>query len=92
VSPYADAVLESILIEQALNLGAKGYSATNCRGKGKHEVLEDPLTGISRVRLEFIVRPEVADKIMDYLTLPEFRRRAVAACVEVVQVPASDEF
>ena len=38
------------------------------------------------------MRPEVADKIMEYLTLPEFRRRAVAACMETVQVPASGEF
>jgi hypothetical protein len=38
------------------------------------------------------VQPEVADKIMEYLTLPEFRRRAVAACMETVRVPASHVF
>lgn len=49
------------------------------------------MTGVSRVRLEFLVRPEVGEKTMEYLSLPDFRRRAVAACMEAVQVPASAE-
>jgi Nitrogen regulatory protein P-II len=92
VTVYADGVLESILVEQAMKLGSKGYTVMNCRGKGKHEILDDPLTGVSSVRIEFLVRPEVADKIMQYIDLPQFRLRAVAASMETVQVPASEEF
>jgi hypothetical protein len=75
-----------------MKLGSKGYSVTTCRGKGKHEVLEDPMTGVSLVRIEFLVQPEVGDKIMQYLSRPELRRRAVAGCMETVQVPAAEEF
>lgn len=92
VTVYADAALESFIIQHALAVGARGYSAAECRGKGKHEILADPRTGASVVRIEFLVRPEVGEKIMYYLSSPEFRRRAVAACMESVQVPAGEEF
>jgi Nitrogen regulatory protein P-II len=92
VTVYADAALESIVIEIARRLGSKGYSATACRGKGKHEVLEDPGTGATLVRLEFLVQPAVGEKILQYLDCPEFRRRAIAACMEEVSVVGSDDF
>jgi hypothetical protein len=92
VTIYADAVLEQSLLEKLLALGSKGYTAIECRGKGKHEIVEDPLTGISRVRIEALVQPAVADKIIAYLGRDEFKRRAVAACVETVQVAANEDF
>lgn len=92
VTVYADAVLERSLLEQFLRLGAKGYSVIECRGKGKHEVIEDPFTGVSRVRIDLLVAPAVADQIMTYLTRDEFKRRAVAACVETVEVAVSESF
>jgi hypothetical protein len=64
VMVYADAALKPILIEHFLELGARGYSETDCRGKGKHDVMGDPLTGLSLVRIEVIVKPEVGEKIM----------------------------
>ncbi len=75
-----------------MKLGSNGYSISQCRGKGKHEVMEDPRTGVSLVRIEFLMKPEVWDKIMEHLSDPDFRRRTVAACMETVQVPASDPF
>ena len=47
----ADAVLEQRLLEAFLKLGAKGYNCHYCMGKGRHEILEDPFTGRSRVRI-----------------------------------------
>jgi hypothetical protein len=92
ITVYADASLEQFLIEQFLKLGAKGYSVIECRGKGKHEIIEDPYTGISRVRIETLVQPAVAEKIMHYLARDEFKRRAVAACVESVEAPGAEHF
>ena len=43
-------------------------------------------------RITFLMQPEISDKIMQYHSLPEFRRRSVAACMESVQVPQAEEF
>lgn len=88
---YTDSVLESFLLEHFEKLGAKGYSVSDCRGKGKHDVLEDPRTGRSRVRIETLVKPEVGDKIMEYLSREEFKRRAVALCMESVEEPSNED-
>ena len=86
VTVYADSALEHFLIEQFLKLGAKGYTVLDCRGKGKHEIVDDPFQGATRVRIELIVSPEVGEKLIGYLAHSEFRLRAVLACIETVQV------
>ena len=53
----ADTALEKILLSEFLKFGAKGYNCTYCFGKGRHETLEDPYTGRSRVRIEVLTRP-----------------------------------
>ena len=92
ITIYADASLEQFLLEQILKLGAKGYSVSECRGKGKHEIIEDPYTGISRVRIETLVQAAVGDKIMQYLARDEFKRRAMAACMDVVEATTGEDF
>jgi hypothetical protein len=90
VTVYSDRFLESQLLEQVLKLGAKGYTVVDCRGKGQHEVVEDPMSGISRVRIETLVQPDVGEKIMEYLSRDEFKRRSVTACIETVGVTAAE--
>lgn len=92
ITVYTDSALEEPLIEKFLELGAQGYSSVECRGKGKHEIIADPYGGHERARIELLVQPEVAEKILTYLSRPEFNRRAVAACMETVQVPKSDVY
>jgi hypothetical protein len=92
VTVYADAALESALIEVAMSLGSKGHSASPCRGKGKHDLPGDARTDCALVRLEFLVKPEVGEKIMQHLSQPQYWRRAVAACMEEVSVLESDDF
>ncbi|WP_435005685.1 P-II family nitrogen regulator [Tundrisphaera lichenicola] len=92
VTVYADASLEKILLERFLHLGATGYSIVECRGQGEHEVVVDPFRGAARVRIEVLCRPEVGEKILDYLSGENFQRRAVAACMEHVEVASGDKF
>ncbi|MFO0954065.1 MAG: hypothetical protein U0835_23500 [Isosphaeraceae bacterium] len=92
VTVYATAALEQNLISHFLSLGANGYSVTPCRGKGEHAVLSDPMTPSSQVRIELIVQPAVADKILMYLQADYLRNQAVAACVEDVRVAATERF
>ena len=50
------------------------------------------MTGISRVRIEVFVQPEVAQKIMDYLYSEDLRHYALVACVETVEVSSHESF
>jgi hypothetical protein len=92
VTVYADSSLESIMIENFLALGANGYTLMECRGKGKHELVEDFLSGNTRSRIELLVQPPVADKIMTYLGSVQFHHHAVTACMETVQVGPNELF
>ena len=88
----ADTAIERALIAEFLKLGAKGYNLTNCIGKGRHETLEDPYTGRSRVRIEILAKPEVAAAILEYVHKKEFGRYPVAAFMDTVKVVARDTF
>ena len=92
VTVIADARLEDGLLKQFARLGAKGYTCQDCRGRGEHEIVQDVFSGASRVRIETIVQPQVAEAIMHYLDSPQFHQQALTACVETVQVLASDRF
>jgi nitrogen regulatory protein PII len=92
ITIIADSVLTTTLLENLLQLGSNGYSYTECHGKGKHEDLPDPYTGISRVRIEVLVQPDVAKNIMDYLYSEDLRHYALVACVETVEVSTHETF
>lgn len=92
VTVVADAKLEQQLLAKFTELGAKGHTCFECRGRGEHEVSEDPWTGATRVRIETIVRPLVAEAIMDYLHTDELMNQPITACIESVQVSVLDRF
>ena len=92
VTVIADQALEKRLLKEFWKLGIKGYSRMECQGQGKHELVEDVFSGVSRVRIEMIVQPAVGQAILDYLARPEFENYAVTTCLESVQVSAKDEF
>jgi nitrogen regulatory protein PII len=92
VTIIADSVLTDTLLENLLRLGSNGYTYTECHGKGKHEDLPDPYTGISRVRIEVFVQPKIAEAVMEYLYSEELRHYALVACVETVQVSSHEKF
>jgi nitrogen regulatory protein P-II 2 len=81
--------LEDMLVTEFAKLGAKGYTAMDCRGRGEHELLQDVFATATRVRIETIVKPEVADAIMNFLSQPDFSHQPITACVETVEVPSS---
>jgi nitrogen regulatory protein PII len=85
ITVYADSAVETTLLEQFLKLGATGYTVVECRGKGEHDSVADPFGASTRVRIEILVQPAVADKIVDYLQTHHHRGHALTACVETVQ-------
>jgi hypothetical protein len=92
VTVIADSVLENMLLDQFVRLGARGYTVFDCRGKGEHAILENTFSRVSRVRIETIVQPAVAKAILDYLHTPTFASHAVTACIETVEVSPEDRF
>jgi hypothetical protein len=94
VTVIVDSVLESKLVEHFLKLGAKGYNIMPCRGKGRHLLVsEDPLSNQSaEIRIEVLVQPEVAQKILDYLRRDVFAKYAITAFLDDVQVASKDQF
>ena len=93
VTVYADASLEALLVNRLMALGSTGYTVTDCRGRGEHETVENPFSSTyNRVRIELLVQPEVAEKILTFLQAAHFKKQAVAACVETVQVAAAERF
>lgn len=92
VTVYAAGALEKSLIEQFLKLGVKGYTLTDCRGHGAHDVVDDPLYPTSHVRIEIIAQTEVADNLMAYLAQLRTRQHSITACLTTVQVTNPDHF
>ena len=59
--------------------------------QGRHEVLEDPFTGRSLVRIELLVKEEVAESIMDFVHEPQFGPYPITAFMDMVEVDPRDE-
>jgi hypothetical protein len=88
VTVFAEGVLEQTILQLCLKLGAHGYTVLDCRGgKGEHALVEKLFDSTpERVRIELLVEPDVAEKIMTLLASDQFIRRPVLACLETVQV------
>jgi hypothetical protein len=84
--------LEEMLVKQFAKFGAKGYTSMDCRGRGEHELVQDIFSGATRVRIETIVQPKVAEEIMKFLGQPQFEHQPIMACVETVQVVTGTNF
>jgi hypothetical protein len=92
VTVYADGALEGTLLKQFLKMGATGYTVTVCRGKGEHDTVDDPFTSVARVRIELLVQPELAEKMLKLVDSPQYKSHPLAACMETVQVAASERY
>ena len=94
VTIYCEEQLANALIQQCQKLGARGYTSVECKGgKGFHQMMEDPFVGhASRLRVEMLVDPEVAEKIIDALDREPFVSRPVLACIDPVKVSVRDHY
>jgi len=59
--------LEHRLISDIENLGARGYTISDCRGKGAQGTRDAEWDYDSNIRVEVICRSEIAEAITDYL-------------------------
>jgi hypothetical protein len=63
----SEAVLEDILIEQIMALGAKGYTISEARGRGTHGVRTGKWTAGGNIRIEVIGDTELCSSIVQRL-------------------------
>ena len=92
VTVYANRALEATLLQQFLKMGSTGYTVSVCRGKGEHDTVNDPFANVTRVRIELLVQPEVAEKILRLVNSPQYKSHPLAACLETVQVVSSERY
>lgn len=91
VTIVAETVLQTRLIRDIEALGAKGYTTTHAGGKGARGVrVSDVEEG--NIKIETIVSPEVAEKILEFLSQNYFRHYAVIAYLENVEVVRGEKY
>ena len=81
----AEPVLEGRLVSELRELGATGSTIVDGRGEGSRHAHATDFPG-ANVRIESIVRPEVADRIMEHVSAQYFANWSFIAYVVDVSV------
>jgi len=90
VTVIGEAVLEERLLRDLRELGARGWTVDHVRGEGSRGTRASALDG--NVRVETLVRAELADRILDHLSAHYFPHFAVIAFVHPVEVVRGDKY
>jgi hypothetical protein len=85
VTIIAESAIEHRLTVEVLALGATGFSVVEGRGEGSRHLRASEFPG-ANVRIETVVRPEVADRILGRLTEHYFADYSIIAYVTDVAV------
>ncbi|PYE54842.1 P-II family nitrogen regulator [Deinococcus yavapaiensis] len=91
VTIIAEALLEERLVRDVKRLGARGHTVTEVRGEGSRGVRASEWEG-HNVKLESIVSPDVADRVLEHLAATYFPHFAVIAYVEDVSVVRGEKY
>lgn len=87
----AEAVLEGRLLRLLADSGAKGFTLTEARGQGSRGVRASEWEG-RNIKIETLVSPAVADRLLERLAEDYFPRFAVVAYVEEVGVVRGEKY
>ena len=91
VTIVAERILEHRLLHQLEELGAKGYTLTEARGKGSQWVRASEWEGPD-LRIETLVGPEVADALVSYIAEHYFEHYAIIVYVQNAEVVRGDKY
>jgi len=91
VTIIAEAVIADRLVREIQALGAKGHTLTTVEGKGSRGVRASEWEG-KNVKIETLVGEEVAERILDVLSLHYFPNFAVVAHVQEVGVVRGEKY
>jgi nitrogen regulatory protein P-II 2 len=91
ISIVAEAIIAERLVADVLRLGASGYTQTAAEGRGSRGVRASEWEG-RNAKIETIVQPAVADKILTHLATHYLKNFAVIAYVNDVEVIRGDKY
>ena len=92
ITIYTATGLTTALLKGFNDLGAKGYTIVESRGKGDQGTVDDPFTLSTHVRIEVLVQPAVAQKITNYVASLIAQRQSITFTLEEVKVINPDHF
>ena len=91
VTIVAERILAEQLKEEIVELGARGFTATQATGRGSRGVRAHEWEGPD-IRLEAVVSPEVAQAIMEHCARRYFEHYAVIVYATDVEVLRGDKY
>ncbi len=87
----SEALLKERLIHELREAGAKGFTITEASGEGSRQRRVSEILG-ENIKIEVIVKQEIADKILSVLQKHFFPRYAVIAYLSEVQVVREEKY
>ncbi len=91
VTIIGEAILEENLLRDLRELGARGWTTSHARGEGSRGTRTSALEG-GNIRIETLVSPAVAERILERLTKNYFPNYAVVAYTHPVEVVRGDKY
>jgi nitrogen regulatory protein PII len=91
VTIVAERLFREQVTEELRKLGAKGFTVTDAEGKGSRGIHASEWEG-RNVRIETVVAPEVADRIVEHVAERYFEHYAVIVWVQSVEVVRGEKY
>jgi nitrogen regulatory protein P-II 2 len=91
VTVIVDRLLAEEIAREILECGARGYTVTDSRGRGDRGINPLDWEG-ANVRLETLVPPETAGRIIEHLARKYFSHHGVIAFLQDVEVVRGKKF
>jgi nitrogen regulatory protein P-II 2 len=91
VTIITERILQDQLLDEIRELGAKGYTLSEVRGEGSRGVRAHEWEGRD-AKIEAVVSPEVADRIVDHIAKQYFAYHAVIVYVQTVDVVRGEKY
>lgn len=91
VTLVAERLLEDRLLDKLRDLGAKGFTITDVRGRGSRGVRADDWEG-RNVKIESVVSADVAQRIVEHVAERYFEHYAVIVYVQDVDVVRGEKY
>lgn len=91
VTIVTEAVLETRLTADLSELGARGWTVVEARGKGSRGVRSSAVDG-ANLKIEVLVGAELAERILAHLAERYFADYAMIAYLDTVEVVRGDKY
>jgi nitrogen regulatory protein PII len=92
VTIVTEAALERVLIAELEQLGARGFTITDARGKGSRGTRQSDWAQEGNIRVEVICEPALAERIAERVRERFYDHYAMILFLQDVSVLRSDKF